>query len=220
MINSKKYIENKRNKWYSKIMSSIKGNVTKILYESSTGYKVGLFKVKEAEGEELKPYVNKTLTFTGNFMPLNNDLNYMFEGSLINHARYGMQFSVKTYESILPSDTDGIVMYLSSGIFKGIGAKTAKAIVDAFKEETINEIKNGNPLLSKIKGMNEKKARELTQKILEYDKDQEIIIEFNKLGFTTEECLKIVKRPRLDTLGRIAEALNIDIRQLFDNIKN
>ena len=171
----------------------IKGNIVKMLYESSTGYKVGLFKVKECSNN-LKEYSNKTMTFTGNFMPLNNEIIYIFTGYLTHHPRFGTQFNVTSYESIIPSDIDGIVMYLSSGIFKGIGPKTAKAIVDTFKEETINEIKNSNPSLSRIKGMNEKKARELTKKILEYDKDQELIIEFNKMGFTTEECLRIVNK--------------------------
>ena len=181
--------------WYTLFMSEnyIKGNVVKILYQSSTGYKVGLFKVKEALGDA-ENYLNKTLTFTGNFMPLNNELTYKFTGYLINHARFGVQFNVTSYESVIPSNIDGLVMYLSSGIFKGIGPKTAKAIVDVFKEETISEIKNGNPVLSKIKGMTLKKASELTKKINEYDKDQELILEFNKMGFTTEECLRIVNK--------------------------
>lgn len=195
-------------------MSSIKGNVTKLLYESSTGYKVGLFKVKEASGEDVEPFLNKTITFTGNFMPINTEMNYIFEGMMINHPRFGMQFQVTSYESVLPEDVDGIVMYLSSGIFKGIGPKTAKAIVDVFKDETINEIKNANPYLSKIKGMNEKKARDLTNKILEYDKDQEIIIEFNKLGFTTEECLKIVNKYK----NRCFEILENNIYLLSEDI--
>ena len=174
--------------------SYIKGNVVRMLFESSTGYKVGLFKVKEASDGEEKNFVNKTITFTGNFMSLNNELTYIFKGSLTNHPRFGIQFNVTSYESFMPSDVDGVVMYLSSGIFKGIGPKTAKLIVDTFGDNTIEEIKNGNPLLSKIKGMNEKKARDLNKKMLEYDKDQELIIEFNKMGFTTEECLKIVNK--------------------------
>ena len=32
------------------------------------------------------------------------------------------------------------------------------------------------------------------------------------------EALKIVKRPRLDTLARIAKGLNIELRQLFDDV--
>ena len=63
----------------------IKGNIVRMLFESSTGYKVGLFRVKEIGLEEYKPYLNKTITFTGNFMPLNNELTYMFIGSFVNH---------------------------------------------------------------------------------------------------------------------------------------
>lgn len=33
------------------------------------------------------------------------------------------------------------------------------------------------------------------------------------------ECLSIEKTPLLETIGRFADALEIDIRQLFDNIK-
>ena len=45
----------------------------------------------------------------------------------------------------------------------------------------------------------------------------------DKAGFTHQyirdlECLRLIERPRLDTLTRIARALNIDIRQLFDDI--
>ncbi len=47
----------------------------------------------------------------------------------------------------------------------------------------------------------------------------------DKCGFTHQfirdlECLKLIKRPRLDSLGRIADALNIDIRKLFDDEKD
>lgn len=45
----------------------------------------------------------------------------------------------------------------------------------------------------------------------------------DKTGFSHQfirdlESLKITKRPRLDSLGRIAKALNIDIKQLFDEV--
>ena len=125
----------------------IQGNIIKILFESETGYKVGIFKVKECYGEDVESYLNKTITFTGNFMPLNNELTYKFTGNLTNHPRFGVQFYVTKYETVIPDDNEGIVTYLSSGIFKGIGPKTAKSIVNVFKEETINEIKSGNPKL-------------------------------------------------------------------------
>lgn len=195
-------------------MSEIKGNVTKILYESTNGYKVGLFKVKEASESDVIEYINKTITFTGSFMPLNTEINYIFKGKIVNHPRFGIQFNTESYESVLPSNKDALIAYLSSGIFKGIGIKTAKKIVDTFGDDTIKEIKEGNPIISNIKGMNDKKAKELTLKILEYDKDEEMMLEFNKYGFTTEECLKIVNKYK----NRSYDILNNNIYLLIEDI--
>lgn len=105
--------------------SYIEGNVVRILYESSTGYKVGLFRVKSSS-EDLKEFVSRTITFTGNFVSLNSELTYMFKGSLVTHPRFGLQFNVKEYSNVVPSTTDGLISYLSSGIFKGIGEKQQK----------------------------------------------------------------------------------------------
>lgn len=46
----------------------------------------------------------------------------------------------------------------------------------------------------------------------------------DKCGLTHQfirdlECIKLIRRPRLDTLGRIANALEIDIRDLFNPIE-
>lgn len=192
----------------------IKGNIVKILFESSTGYKVGLFRVKEIGTPDYSEFLNKTITFTGNFMPLNIELTYKFTGYFVNHPRFGIQYNVKEYESVIPSSLDGLIEYLSSDLFKGIGAKTAKNIVDTFKDETISVIKSSSPLLAKVKGMNDKKARELTRKMLEYDKDQTLILEFNKMGFTTEECLKIINKYK----DRSFEIIENNIYLLSDDI--
>lgn len=47
----------------------------------------------------------------------------------------------------------------------------------------------------------------------------------DKSGFSHQfirdlESRKLVKRPRLDSIGRIANALNIDIKQLFDDVND
>ena len=60
---------------------------------------------------------------------------------MVEHPRYGTQFNVSSYEIKEPSDKDGIIMYLSSGMFKGIGEKTAKNLVDVLGENVISIIK-------------------------------------------------------------------------------
>ena len=95
----------------------ITGKIIRIIYESPTTlYKVGIFKVRETDIEELNEYVNKVISFTGSFTELNSDLEYTFHGSLVNHPKYGVQFNTLTYEVVEPKTTDSIVAYLSSGI--------------------------------------------------------------------------------------------------------
>ena len=103
----------------------ILGNIRKIIYESNSGpYKVGIFKVRETNDEAMNEYVNKIIGFTGSFTDINIDLDYVLYGKLINHPRYGIQYQVESYEVKAPNDTDSLILYLSSGMFKGIGLKT------------------------------------------------------------------------------------------------
>ena len=79
----------------------------------------------------------------------------------------------------------------------------------------MNNNKNSDDYCYYIARVNIKKYRKLANIT-----SQELA---DKSGFTHQfirnlESLKSVTRPRLDTLYRIAKALEIDIRQLFDEI--
>lgn len=182
------------------------GNVKSIIYESNSGpYKVGVFRVKESNDDDLSKYINKTISFTGNFNELNNEIDYIFYGELTNHKKYGTQYSVKSYEIKEPSDIDSIIVYLSSGMFKGIGTKTAERIVERFKTDTINVIKTDYEKLSFISGMTLKKAKMMHDKITESEINQELIVKLGTYGFTVKEAI---------------ELLNIYGNSIFDVIEN
>ena len=77
----------------------ILGNIRKIIYESNSGpYKVGVFKVKETNDEELNGYVNKVIGFTGSFNEVNMDVDYVLYGKIFDHPKYGIQYNVDNYE--------------------------------------------------------------------------------------------------------------------------
>ena len=71
-------------------------------------------------------YSNKVIGFTGSFSEINMDIDYVFYGKMVNHPKYGLQYSVESYEISIPKEEDSIILYLSSGLFKGIGKKTAE----------------------------------------------------------------------------------------------
>ena len=169
------------------------GNIRKIIYESNNGpYKVGVFKVRETNDSELKPYINKVIGFTGSFADVNMDVDYILYGRLVEHPKYGSQYEVESYEVKAPSDEDSLVLYLSSGMFKGIGAKTAKRIVERFGSDTIKTIKEDYPSVATVSGMTITKAKRMHDKILENEYNQDLILKLNGLGFSVREAIDLI----------------------------
>ena len=194
----------------------ITGKIIRIIYESPTTlYKVGIFKVKETDIEELNEYVNKVISFTGSFTELNSDLEYTFHGSLVNHPKYGVQFNTLTYEVVEPKTTDSIVAYLSSGIFKGIGLKTAKKIVEKFGTETIDIIKNNYESLASINGMTYTKAKRMHDKIADNELNQEYVIKLSSMGFTINEAINLMTLYK----SRLFEIVDNNIYELVKYVR-
>ncbi len=175
-------------------MSKVTGNFKKTIFRSNTNnYLIGLFKVKETS-PDLDIFINKTITITGYLPDLNEIDTYVLEGNITNHAKYGEQFVVNNFERIMPKETDSMVSVLSSDMFKGIGKKTAEAIVNMFHEDTFNIIlENPNNLLL-VKGVSEKQVRVLHESLKNYQGSYEIILNLSKLGFGTRDSLKIYSK--------------------------
>jgi exodeoxyribonuclease V alpha subunit len=57
-----------------------------------------------------------------------------------SHPRYGRQFEVESFTTVLPATVQGIERYLGSGLIKGIGPRTAARIVGHFGVETLRVI--------------------------------------------------------------------------------
>ena len=184
----------------------ILGNIRKIIYESNNGpYKVGIFKVRETNDDEMREYVNKVIGFTGNFVEVNPDVDYILYGRLVEHPKYGTQFDVLNYEIKAPSDLDSLVLYLSSGMFKGIGLKTAKRIVERFGTDTIKTIKENPEDIATVSGMTITKARRMHDKILENEYNQELILKLNGYGFSVREAIDLITIYGSDLSRKIEE---------------
>ncbi|HWT75708.1 MAG TPA: ATP-dependent RecD-like DNA helicase, partial [Mobilitalea sp.] len=82
-------------------------------------------------------------------------------GSYTEHAVYGQQFLVESYDMKQPEDLYSVEKYLSSGAIKGIGAALATRIVKKFKEDTFRIIEEEPERLAEIKGISERMARDI-----------------------------------------------------------
>ena len=188
----------------------IKGHYQRSIYQNSNGYHIGLFKVKETNSSELTPFLDKTITFTGYFHELNDMDTYLFFGQMVEHPKYGIQFSVTSYERCKPEEKDAIVEFLTSGLFKGIGEKKAKAIVDVLGKDTLQIILENPDNLILIPGITKTNIDTLHNKLKEYESSYETVLYLSNLGFSTKDSMLIYNYYK----DRVKEVIEEDIYQL------
>lgn len=194
-------------------MDSIRGKFKQMIFESDNGYKVGLFKVKEASSE-LEDMVNKTITFTGYFADVNYEDYYNLVGRYVFNERYGNQFQVSSYEREEPKGKDAVISFLSSSLIKGCGEKTATLIVEYLGDEALSKIKEDYTNLLSVPGISEIKAKRIYNSIIKYQSTDEIIVQLKKYGFTINEALSILNKWGESSL----EVVNNNIYDLIDII--
>lgn len=166
-------------------------------------------------------------------------------GQTVMNPSYGEQFSVELFERLTPKKIGSILMYLSSGVIKGIGEATAKKIVDKFGEDTLDVITSEPEKLSLIKGISPAKAKEIHTSFIEKKAVQNTIMYLRAYGVTVELAMQthkalganavavIEKNPYVlcdevrfigfETADKIAKAMNIensDRRRIRSGIKH
>lgn len=197
-------------------MSYIKGNYRRSIYQNSQGYNIGLFKVTDTDDEKLVDYVDHIITFTGYFHELNDMDTYLFYGKLVTHPKYGEQFQVDSYERCKPEEKDAIVDFLTSGLFKGIGEKKAKAIVDVLGKDTLKIILENPDNLILIPGVNRKNIDTLHTKLQEYEASYETILILTELGFSTKDAMIVYNFYK----NKTKNIIDTNIYQIIEDIYN
>ena len=190
-------------------MSYIKGTISKIIYRNnSNGYTVGLIKIKESDEE-----VGKIETFTGVLPEFNEKTIYQLNGTFTTHNKYGYQFQVDSFEIVLPEKKDELVDFLSSDLFP-IGEKTAKKIVGAFGEDTIDVILNNKEKLLEIPRLGIEKINKINNILKEYQSTSNIVLELNRMGFNTKDSLMLLNKYK----DKVIRIIDNNIYDLIDNI--
>jgi len=199
-------------------MAQIKGIFINDIYTNhQNGYTVGLIRIKESSEEDK---INKVITFTGIFDELKYKATYKMEGNFVSHSKYGLQFQVDSYELMLPTDEEEIIEFLSSDLFP-IGEKTAEKIVDKLGKDTINKILEDPNNLLNIPRLSEEKRIKIYTILTEYQMTSHIVIELNKIGFSTKNAITLLKKYSANIMNIIENNIyNVkeDIEISFDEL--
>ncbi len=167
-------------------VNELEGQIERITYTNEeTGYTVARIKVTgysepiTAVGKLIAPTPGELLTMKGAWM---------------DHPKFGRQFKVISYRTVVPSSLEGIRRYLGSGLIKGIGSVMASRIVEKFGEKTLEIIDNRIEELEKVEGIGRQRVG-MIRRAWEDQKDiREVMIFLQGHGVSSAYATKIFKR--------------------------
>ncbi|MBO0469751.1 ATP-dependent RecD-like DNA helicase [Enterococcus sp. DIV0242_7C1] len=178
------------------------GHVQAIFFQNpSNFYKVLLVKITDTNTD----YLEKEIVTTGSFGQIQEEEIYRFFGHFVDHPRYGRQFQVDNYQQERPTSANGVVNYLSSEKFPGIGKRTAEKIVEILGEDAIDRIIATPDVLEEVPQLNEKKRQTIIETIRLNHGMEQVIVGLNRYGFGSQLSFSIYQTYKEETLDIIHE---------------
>ncbi|MFQ6116901.1 MAG: helix-hairpin-helix domain-containing protein, partial [Candidatus Bipolaricaulia bacterium] len=150
-------------------MERLEGTLERIVYESEeNGYMVARL---AAAGDR-----DRLVTIVGNLAAVSPGEHLVLEGSWSVHPKYGRQFEVKEYKTVLPATEAGIQKYLGSGLIKGIGPVLSKRIIEHFGKEALRVIEEEPERLQEVEGIGPHRVGLITRAWEEQKEIREVML--------------------------------------------
>lgn len=174
---------------------TIKGYIEHIIYRNTdNGYTV-LNLVSE----------EKEVTCVGMFRTIDQGETIEAEGNYTAHPVYGEQFKIERYQVSAPEDALSMERYLGSGAIKGVGEALAARIVKKFGDNTFRIIEEEPERLAEVKGISERKAKEIALQVYEKKDAREAMIFLQKYGISNVLAIRIYETYGMSLYGVMRE---------------
>lgn len=164
----------------------IKGQLERITYHNQeNAYTIAKMKVGGR---------HDLVTVVGNLLSVSPGEVLKLKGEWHNHPKFGEQFKITSYESIIPATVKGIERYLGSGLIKGIGPVMAKRLVTKFGLETLQVIETDTKRLTEVDGIGDKRI-DMIKKAWDDQKEiREVMVWLQGNGVSPTYGAKIYKQ--------------------------
>lgn len=174
----------------SKIRTLFRHELYKNKETGETGQNV---KLLFCDDESKIKLLNGSITLTGYELPTYYNIPYDMTGEWFNHSKYGWQFKVENYKEIISKTKVGIIAYLSSGVIKGVGEKTAEKIYKQFGNDTLDILDSDISRLLEVKGISESKLRKIRKSYMETRNARDLLTLLKPHGMSTGQAMKVYK---------------------------
>jgi exodeoxyribonuclease V alpha subunit len=115
-------------------------------------------------------------------------------GRWSSHPRYGRQFEVHSYTTVLPATIQGIRRYLGSGMIKGIGPMMAERMVAHFGTDILAVIEEEPARLTEVYGLGPKRTKKIAEAWEEQKAIKEVMVFLSGVGVSTSLAVRIYKK--------------------------
>lgn len=156
----------------------------KIYFSEESGY--GVFMVAVQGRRE-------TTVIVGNLFDVNEGDFLEIEGDYFEHPKFGKQIKVQSFQARLPEDKEGIIKYLASDRFKGIGPKSAEKIAQHFGKDTFKILENHPERLREVKGLRRTVIDDVRQNFADNRTVRDLSVKLTPYGIGQETVYKIFK---------------------------
>jgi exodeoxyribonuclease V alpha subunit len=179
------------------MLTNLQGQIERITYTNEeNGYTVAKVKVYGR---------NDLVTVVGNILSPTPGEVIKMKGEWVNNQKYGEQFKVVHYKSLVPASVSGIQKYLGSGLIKGIGPVMAKRIVKKFGEDTLEVIEHDIKKLTDVDGIGEKRIGMIESAWAEQKEIREVMVFLQSHGVSSGYATKIFKQYRDQSIEVVKE---------------
>ncbi|MBM4762391.1 ATP-dependent RecD-like DNA helicase [Bacillus sp. B15-48] len=190
----------------------IKGkHLVTIFHNEQNLYTVLRIRVEETSEQ----YDDKEAVITGYFPRILEQETYIFFGQFMEHPKFGVQFQATHFRKDLPQSKQGIIAYLASDLFKGVGKKTAESIVETLGENAITKMMENPSVLDGIPKLSPDKAKMLYDTLMENQGLEQVIVALNQYGFGPQLSMKIYQAYR----GQAIEIIQKNPYKLVEDIE-
>jgi exodeoxyribonuclease V alpha subunit len=173
--------------------NELRGQIDRITFvNEENGYTVARMKVEGRNG---------FVTVVGTLLNVTPGEVLKLTGQWKQHPRYGEQFQIESFETVVPATAKGIEKYLGSGMIKGIGPVMAKRLVQRFGVKTLNVIEEDMERLKEVDGIGEKRIEMIRQAWDSQKEVRDIMVFLQGHGVSPAYAAKIYREYGRESVG-------------------
>ena len=134
-----------------------------------------------------------TVTAVGHMAGPNAGISLRIRGKWHNDPRWGRQIRIEAYEEVMPATTEGIRMYLASGLIKGVRESLAGRIVKRFGAVTLRILDEEPERLREVSGVGAKNLARILQAWREHQGMRELMLFLQPYGVSAAYGVRIYR---------------------------